>query len=170
MNLTHAIPQDELILARLTASKLARIMHGLLSVGSASLEMESPTDFLKGRDKTPLGFLEVLRCVGVNVEHADKVHLLRQQVDELSELTRQFHNLFMELAHWRTMPIPDVRALVDQLADAYTRFCELLGVFCGQLGMDSDYSEQARQDRQMLDAVFQTVLSDESGKRHAGTV
>jgi hypothetical protein len=170
MNLTHALPQDELLLARLTASKLAKIMHGLLSVGSASLSMESPTDFLTGREKTPFGFLEVLRCIGVYAEHIDVVQLLRQQVDQLSDLTRQFHTLFMELARWRTMSIQDVRALVDRLGDTYSQFCQLLGVFCSQLGMDSDYSDQAQQDRNYLEAVIQTVLSNESDTRHGSIV
>ena len=82
MNLTHAIPEVELLLARLTTTKLAKVMHGFLSVGSASLEMASPSDFLTGREKTPLGFLAVLRCIGVNVHNVDKLPLLRQQVDQ----------------------------------------------------------------------------------------
>lgn len=169
MNLTQAIPQDELLLARLTASKLAKLMHGLLSVGSASLELDSPSDFLAGRERTPLGFLEVLRCTGVNVEHVDKVQLLREQVDQLCELTRQFHGLFMELAHWRTMSVQDTRASVDAVADSYTQFCRRLGDFCSQLGMDADFTAQAQLDRELLDAVFQTVLSNESARLPANS-
>src|SRR5262245_42979363 len=70
---TAAVPEDELRLARLTASKLARVLHGLLSVGTGALELERPADFLAGREQTPLGFLEVLRCTGVRAGHADKL-------------------------------------------------------------------------------------------------
>ena len=157
MNLTDALLEEELLLARLTASKLAKVMHGIMSVGTASLEMECPTDFLTGREKTPLGFLEVLRCIGVKAEQVDQVPVLRQQVHQLAELTTRFHGLFMELAHWRNMSPQEVSATVDRLGDCYSQFCQQLGDFCCLLGMDADYSAQVQQDKMILDAFFQMV-------------
>jgi hypothetical protein len=161
MNLTNALPDDELLLAQLTAAKLAKVMHGMMSVGTASLELESPTDFLAGREKTPLGFLEVLRCIGVKAEYVDQIPLLRQQVHQLTDLASRFHGQFMELARWRNMSPRDVSAAVDRLGDCYTQFCQQLADFCSLLGMDSDYSEQAQQDRMILDAFFHTVGATE---------
>jgi hypothetical protein len=156
MNLTDALPQDELTLARLTAAKLAKVMHGLVSVGAASLAMETSMDFLTGRDKTPLGFLEVLACVGVRPGHEDKISLLRERVKELADLTSQFHRLFIELTNWRSMPPPDVNATVERLGDSYALFCQRLGDFCSMLGMQADFTQQAIQDRRYLVAAFQT--------------
>ncbi len=102
MNLAHAIPEDDLLLARLVSSKLASVLHGIVSVGVAALELDSPADFLTGKDRVVLGFLEVLRCIGVRPGHADKVELLRQHVNQLADLAVQFHSCFLELAHWRT--------------------------------------------------------------------
>jgi hypothetical protein len=157
MGLTDALPPDELLLARLTASKLARVMHGLLSVGTAALEMESPAAFLAGREKAPLGFLEVLRCIGVRPGHADKVELLRERVGELSELGSRCHGLLLELARWRDLAPQEVRAAVDRLGETYAQFCRRLGLFCSLLGVEADYSGQAQQDPALLGAFFQTV-------------
>ena len=159
MNLTDPLPQDELTLARLTASKLAKVMHGLMSVGTASLGMEPSTDFLTDRDKTPLGFLEVLGCIGVKPGHTDKIPLLRERVKELADVTSQFHRLFIGLAKWRKMSSQDIDATVEFLGESYTRFCQLLGAFCAMLGMDADFTQQAIQDRNYLVASFQTVYS-----------
>jgi hypothetical protein len=159
MDLTQALPQDEQFLAQLTTPKLAKVMHGFLSVATTSLQMESPADFLGGREKTGLGFLEVLRCVGVKPGHADKIEFLRQRVDQLSELGRRFHGLFLELAGWRSMSPQDIRITVERLGDTYAQFCQLLGTFRSELGADSDYSAQARQDRDMLDAFLPTLAA-----------
>ncbi len=157
MNLTDALPQDELVLARLTAVKLAKVMHGLLSVGTGSLEMEPAGAFLAGRDKTPLGFLEVLGCIGVKDGNADKIPLLRERVKELADLTREFHRLFMDLTDWRRLSPQEINAKVDRLGDRYTLFCQRLGAFCSMLGMESDFTQQAIQDRNYLRAFFQRV-------------
>jgi hypothetical protein len=157
MNLAHALPQDELLLAQLTASKLAKVMHGLMSVGTGSLEMASPTDFLSGRDKVPLGFLEVLRCIGVKPGHTDKIEVLRQQVDQLSELTSRFYTVFMELAHWRSMSREDVRQTADRLVVSYTEYLQRLGAFCSMLGMDPDYSAKAQIGRFGIDSFLRTL-------------
>lgn len=116
--------------------------------------MDSPADFLAGRDKTPLGFLEVLKCIGVKPGHADKIPLLRQKVDELTNLTERFHANFMELSQWRTISPQDVRETVDRLSEMYTAFCILLGAFCTTLGMEEEYSQQADQDKYILDSWY----------------
>jgi hypothetical protein len=157
MDLAHAISEDDLLLAQLTASKLGKVMHGIMSVGVASLEMPSPTDFLSGKDKVLLGFLEVLRTIGLKPGHTDKIEMLRQQVNQLSDLTRRFHNRFLEIARWRTMSSEDIQATVDHLSECYSQLCQSLGAFCSLFGKRSDYSEQARQGIAMLDAFFQTV-------------
>jgi hypothetical protein len=157
MNLSHAIPQDDLLLARLVCAKLAGIMNGIVSVGVAALELESPADFLAGKDKVVLGFLEVLRSVGVQPGHADKVELLRQHVNQLSELAVLFHRRFMELAQWRVLPPEDVRDAVGRLAAIYTDFFRALGAFSLLLGMDSDYSSKVQQGRRRMDEFLQIV-------------
>jgi hypothetical protein len=159
MNLTDALPQDELTLARLTAAKLAKVLHGWISVGTASLAMETATDFLNGRDKTPLGFLEVLGCIGVKPGHQSKIPFLRDRVKELAEATSQFHRLFLELANWRSLPPPDVRAAAEQLGDGYTSLCQRLDDFCSILGLELDLARQAVQDRSYLVAAFQTMTA-----------
>lgn len=160
MNLEHAILPEELVLARLTAAKLGKVMHGLMSVGAASLELDSPTDFLTGREKTPLGFLEVLSCIGVAAEYGDKVPLLRQPVRQLSSLVRQFHRQLIDLASWRSLSPEETRAAVCRVADSYTQFCEVLSEFCGMLGMDVNLRQQANQDRALLEAFFQAPLQE----------
>lgn len=157
MDLKEALPPNERMLAQLTVTKLGKVMHGLLSVGTAALEMDSPADFLAGREKTPLGFLEVLHCIGVNHEHVDELPELRERVAELTDLTSQFFRVFTELANWRQMSSPDLKATVDRLCDRYTRFCQRLGLFCSMLGMDNDYTQQATQDTYYIGTFFQTV-------------
>jgi hypothetical protein len=159
MNLADAIPHDDLALARLTASKLAKVMHGLMSIGTASLGMPSPADFLAGRDKTPLGFIEVFRCVGLKAGHADQIPLLRDHVEQLADLVSRFHDHFLHLAAWRTLSDSDVRATAERLGETYSQFCEQLGRFCALLGMDGDFSVQAQQDRAGLDGFFQTAVA-----------
>lgn len=157
MNLEHALPPDELLLARLTAVKLGKVMHGLMSVGTACLEMESPADFLAGRERTPLGLIEVLSCIGVKPTDVDKIQILRAEADQLAEMTGRFHRYFMELAPWRTMSASDVQTAVARLGDSYAEFCRRLGGFCALLGMDADFSEQGRQDRSMLEGLFRSL-------------
>jgi hypothetical protein len=154
MNLTTILPQDELVLARLTVAKLAKVVHGLLSTGTACLALPSPETFLTGREKTPLGFLEVLGCIGVNPGHADKIPMLRERVKELSELVSQSHRELLELAVWRTLSSENIHHIVGQLSDTYTQFCQKLQAFGTMLEMDVNYSKQAQEDVQMLEAFF----------------
>jgi hypothetical protein len=157
MSIANAIPQDDLLLARLVSSKLASVMHGIVSVGVATLELNSPTDFLTGKDRVILGFLEVLRCIGVQPGHADKVELLRQQVNQLSELAVGFHGRFMELAQWRTMPTTAVHETAHRLSELYTDFLRSLGAFTSLFGLDSDYTSKAQQGRNRVNEFLQTL-------------
>lgn len=157
MNLTDALPPEELVLARLTTDKLAKVMHGLWSVGTASLELDSPADFLAGREKTPLGFLEVLRCIGVRPGHAGAIELLRERVGELSDGVDRIHAGLMELAGWRSTSPQMVDAEVERLADEYVRFCDRLESFGSLLGMEANYADQARGGRAGLEGFFQAV-------------
>src|SRR3954454_10298683 len=127
MDVSNALPEHELLLARLTASKLGKVMNGLMSVGTTTLELDSPVDFLAHRNRTPLGFLEVLGCIGVKPGHTDVIPLLRERVEELAAIVVQFHQLFMELTNWRSMYPQAVDATADRLADHYRLFCERLG-------------------------------------------
>jgi hypothetical protein len=157
MNLTDTLPPEELVLARLTTDKLAKVMHGLMSVGTASLELDSPADFLAGREKTPLGFLEVLRCIGVRPGHAGAIELLRERVGELSDGVVRIHAGLVELAGWRSTPPPMVDAEVVRLADDYALFCDRLESFGSLLGMEGTYADQARRDRAGLEGFFRSV-------------
>jgi hypothetical protein len=156
MHLTLAIPSDELLLAKLLVSKLAKVMHGLFSVGLGSVAMEHPTgvDFLNGRDRVSLGFLDVLRCIDVTPGNADKLALLRHHMEKVAEATTHFHCLLTKLAGWRAMTVRDIRAVADRLGESYVDFCRLLGEFSSWLGMETDFRDQALQDRNYLEAVI----------------
>ena len=157
MNLIDVLPRDELTLAQLTAAKLAKIMHGLMSVGTASLGMETGKDFLKDRDQSPLGFLAVLNCIGVNPNHTNTIAPLRERVSDLEEVTREWHRNFVELTNWREMSAESVQVTVERVGDRYTLFCQQLSEFCSMLGMESDFTQQAMEDKTYLEAFFQTV-------------
>jgi hypothetical protein len=158
MNLADAIPQDDLLLARLVCSKLAKVVNGIVSVGAATLELESPTDFLAGKDKIVLGFLEVLRCIGVKPGHADKVELLRRQADQLSELAVLFHSRFMELTRWRAMSPEAICETVGRFSAVYGDFFQALEAFSSLLGMDDDYSSTAQQGKRRVGELLQTLV------------
>ena len=157
MNLASAVPRDDLLLAQLSIAKLAEVMHGILSVGVASLELESPTDFLAGKDQVLLGFLEVLRCIGLRPGHAGQVELLRRPVDQLADLALQFHRAFMALAHWRTLSPEETRATANGLADCYTQFFQALGDFGALFGMHADYSAKTQQGKNRVEEFLQTL-------------
>jgi len=150
MSFADAIPSEDLILARLVCSKLAKVMHGTLSVGMATLESSSPTSFLNNRDKRPLGFIEVLRSIGVNPGCTAEREMLREAADQLSELVSRFHSIFLELTRWQSMSPQNVRETADRLAEAYAQFCRSLGMFCSQLGIDSAYTDQGVAGREWI--------------------
>jgi len=155
--------EDEWTLARLTAAKLARIMHGWLSVGAASLGTDLARDFLQNKDHTPLGFLEVLGCMGVGPGHENPILPWRQRVKELAELTSQFHGLFLGLAGWRSMSRADIQDTVRCLGECYTLFCRRLGEFGFLLGMQLDLAQQAKEDSNYLAAVVQRLVTQAGG-------
>jgi hypothetical protein len=157
MNLADAIPPDDLLLARLVTSKLASVTHGILSVGVAALELDSPTEFLTGKERVILGFLEVLRCIGVRPGHADKIELLRQAVNQLAERGVGFHSRFLELARWRTMPAAAIHETAERLKALYTDFLRSLAAFSALLGQDSDYTGKAQQGRNRVDEFLLTL-------------
>jgi hypothetical protein len=157
MNLADAIPPDDLLLARLVCSKLVNVLDGIVSVGVASLELDSPTDFLAGKDRLILGFLEVLRCIGVRPGHADKVEQLRHPVHRLTELATQFHGRFMELARWRGMAPEAVRDTAGRLSQASTDFVRSLGAFCSLLGMGPECCGKAQQGISRVDDFLQVL-------------
>jgi hypothetical protein len=157
MNLADAILPDDLLLARLVTSKLASVTHGILSVGVASLELDSPTDFLMGKDRVLLGFLEVLRCIGVRPGHVDKIEMLRQAVNQLAERAVEFHRAFLELAQWRTMPSAAIHETAERLAARYTDFIRSLAGFSALLSLDSDYSGKAQLGRDRVDEFLRIL-------------
>jgi hypothetical protein len=157
MNLADAIPPDDLLLARLVTSKLASVAHGILSVGVAALELDSPADFLTGKDRVILGFLEVLRCIGVRPGHADKIELLREPVNQLAEQVVEFHSSFLDLARWRTMPSAAILETAERLAVLYTDFLGSLAAFSALLGLDSDFTGRAQQGRNRVDEFLRTL-------------
>jgi hypothetical protein len=158
MSLAESIPPDELQLARLTASKLSKVVNGLVSVGTGCLMMPSPLDFLAGRDRTPLGFVEVLRCIGVKPGHADKIPLLREQADQLARSIQHVHAGLLRLASWRSLPAPEIHEAVEQLCEGYEQFCARLGNFSALLGLEADSSAQARVARVGLEGLFHKAL------------
>ncbi len=157
MNLSDAILPDDLLLARLVTAKLVNVTHGILSVGIAALELDSPTDFLTGKDRVILGFLEVLRCVGVRPRHADKIELLRQAVNKLTERAVEFHGCFLELAQWRTMPAAAIHETAKRLAALYTDFLHSLAALAALLGVDLEYTGNAQQAENRVDDFLQVL-------------
>jgi len=103
MALSHAIPADDLLLARLAAAKLAKLVRGLFTVGLAALETDRPLDFLHGRERPPLAFVEVLACAG----------LFRREAEALADSVREIHGGLAALA---SPPIQ--RDAAERLADA----------------------------------------------------
>jgi hypothetical protein len=157
MNLADAIPPDDLLLARLVTSKLASVTHGILSVGVAALELDSPNDFLTGKDRVILGFFEVLRSIGVRPGHADKIELLRQAVNQLAERASEFHRRLLELAQWRTMPSAAIHETAERLSALYTDFLHSLAAFSALLGLDSDFSGKAQQGKNRVDEFLRIL-------------
>jgi hypothetical protein len=154
MNLKAAVPPDELLLAQLAASKLSKIVHGLMSVGLASLELEPPGNFLAGRDKVLLGFVEVLRCIAVKPGHGEELELLRHSVERISVLAQQFHAQFPELAGWRALPSDRVREGAHRLLASYTALCESLGALCLLLGADFTESNHVQRAREAIETFL----------------
>lgn len=151
MDLTEALPHGELVSARLTVLKIAKVMGGLMSVGTASLQLDDRGGFLAGRDKTLLGAIEALRCLGVKAEHAEAIEPLRSRVRELSELASRFHALFMDLTPWRDLPAGEVESTADRLADCYARFCDRLTDLGSRLGIEVEFSITASLGRMFME-------------------
>jgi hypothetical protein len=157
MNVAQVIPPDELLLARLASAKLAKLISGLMSVGVSSLQLESPAGFLANRDKVLLGFIEVLRCIGVKPGNGESQERLRHQADELFDLARQFHQHFIQLAAWRTLSPPQVQATADGLLAKYAALCQALAVFRNLLGEEADPSAGIQQGQEMLAAFLEYI-------------
>jgi hypothetical protein len=158
MNLTHAIAPDELLLAQLASAKLAMLIKGLMSVGVGALQLASPGGFFTGRDKVLLAFIEVLRCVGVGPGFGEGFDRLRGQADQLAGLASQFHQHFLELVPWRTLPPRDVRAAADRLFASYAELCQALAAFQALIGVPSDYSDQVQEGRELLGGFLKELL------------
>jgi hypothetical protein len=159
MNVTHAIPQDELLLAQLASAKLAKLIKGLMSVGVGSLQLESPLGFLADRNKVLLAFIEVLRCVGVSPMSGERYERLRHQADQLSDLVGRFHHHFVELAAWRTMSPPQVRATAGELVASYAELCQVLAAFRASIGVEADASAQVQQGREMIRGFLTEIVA-----------
>jgi hypothetical protein len=147
MNAIQAPPNEDLLLAQLVAAKLAKVMHGLMSVGAGSLQTSSAHDFLCGRHKLPLSLIEVFRCIYLG---PNKVDLLRKSVDHLAEITREFHTEFVLLAGWREMTRDEVQATVNRLSQSYAEFCQNLQNLCLHFDVEVDLMVQAHHDIDML--------------------
>jgi hypothetical protein len=158
MNGTTALTPDELLLAQLASAKLAKLIKGLMSVGVGALQLAAPSDFLAGGDQVLLAFIEVLRCTGVNPKCGEFFYRLRQQTDQLSDRARQFHRHFLELAAWRTMAPPEVRATANRLVANYTDFCHSLAAFRALIGVEADDSDQVQQGRDLISAFLNDCL------------
>jgi hypothetical protein len=154
MHVAHAIPEDELLLARLASAKLAGIVHGMMSVGVAALEAESPADFLAGKDRAMLAFIEVLECIGVKPGFGEIVQTLRRDAGKLSGLALRFHRHFLDVACWRTLSSPNLSAAADRLFASYADLCQALDAFRAHLGVESDCSPQVQKARE---AVYATL-------------
>jgi hypothetical protein len=154
MSVTQTAPTDNLLLARLTAAKLAKVMHGILSVGTACLETKSLEQFLNGREKLPLALIEVLRS---SVGKPDDPKQFENEMDRMADLVQRFHSHFAGLSQWREMAPAELRAAFSRLGDCYAEFCNLLGAIGTRLGMDLKLAEQATKDRDYLEAFFKSL-------------
>jgi hypothetical protein len=154
MDSARAIPEDELLLARLASAKLAKMLQGIMSVGTAALELESPADFLTGKDRALLAFIQVLECIGVKPGFGEIVQTLRLDATKLSLLALRFHQHFLDVARWRTLSAPDLCAAADRLLASYAELCQALDAFREHLGVECDCSPQVQQARQALSATL----------------
>src|SRR5579883_2675127 len=100
MDVTQAVPEDELLLARLATTKLANMLGGVMSTGAAALELPGPEAFFAGRDATLLAFVKVLECVGVKPGCDDAYTSLRAKAENLSHLTITFFKQYVDLCKW----------------------------------------------------------------------
>ena len=158
MNVKSAIMPHELLLAQLASEKLAMLLKGLMSVGVSSLQLDSPGHFLAGQDQRLLAFIEVLRCVGVRPDHPEVFDRLREVGDRLSDLARQFHHHFLELADWRALSPPEVRATAGRLVASYTELCQALATFRGLIGVKAEEVGQVQLGRELISSFLSDCL------------
>ena len=158
MNMANVVVPDDLVLARLTAAKLGKVIHGINVRGHGST-----ASGITG----PITWPEWYECLWGSVMcwaasakpgQADKIPLVRQPVDELSKLAKEFETSFLEMAQWRSMSADNFQSALDRLGSCYVEFCRQLGSFCTLLGMEVNFSLQGQRDREMLEASFQTQL------------
>ena len=154
MNLTAAIPDEELLLARLTCSKLARMAQGLTSTGLASFELAPPTEFVAERVKSISAMIEVLRCIGVKPGSGQAAQVLREKADQLAHLADQYFGQFVRLAHWRSMAPADVQELASLTAASCVSLLESLESFSRLLGMEPDFPVEKEQAGRMIEEFF----------------
>jgi hypothetical protein len=169
MNISAAIPDDELILGRLACAKLAGMVQGIMSVGLASLELQSSVDFLTGRDRPHLGFIEVLSCISVRPGSAEAWKHLSDEANAMRNLFGQFYECLIRLSHWRNTPSADVLEATHRLIAAYVALFQSLQAFSDLLGMGADYSRFQRQGQQMASELCQHILTGAAkGERKEG--
>jgi hypothetical protein len=151
------ITEDELTLARLAALKLACRLHGLLSVGLASLQlMESPMQFFSGRDKPILAFIEVLRCTAAR-PGSETAAELAASVDQMSILSAEFYNCLVRLANWRTLEPGRIHEAGDALLSAYCRLLQTLHRFLQALSVPVDFSQKEHVGQELVSSVMKTL-------------
>jgi hypothetical protein len=126
MDIAQALPETELSLARAASAKLDKVLQGMMSVGVASLQLESRTDFFTGENHAPLAFIHVLECVGVKPGFGNALQSLRLAAKQLSRLAARFHQDFLDLCSLRAQQAQDLAGAAERLIGSYegcaTRF------------------------------------------------
>src|SRR4051812_32771689 len=97
-NVSDAILPDELKLAQLACTKLTRLVHGLMSVGIAAVELPNAAGFFKGRDEPFLALVTALRYTSVKVGAQRAALAIQAQADAIGASIRTLFDLWLVLA------------------------------------------------------------------------
>jgi hypothetical protein len=138
------IPEDELALARLAGRKLAKLLHGILTVGLASIRMEQSSGFLTGRDRKILAFVEVLCATSPSTSE------LADSLREISALTPAFYGKLVRLADWRNLEDAEIQDAANDLLSTYCTLLCALRKLLDSLGVQVDFSREQTVAKEFL--------------------
>ena len=141
MDTIDLIPHDERQLAQLACTKLAKMVKGLLSVGTGACisQWADAKPFISERCEYLRAFSVVLHSVAVKPSAGELPQILRQQTGQIRLLLDQFEQHFLALADSDERSARDVRTAADKLADTFAELCESLQVFAGLIGLEARF-------------------------------
>jgi hypothetical protein len=157
MKTDNVFLEKELLLGRLLRSKLVMRLHGLISVGLASLESDSPLPFLIGRDKVVNALIEVLGALTVRPGYDAVQQSIVAHAARMARLWNTFYQNFLALGEWRSMSASDIRAIGDRLIASYSEMGQVIHSFQPIIDDESEDSESWQRTREMLFAMIKDL-------------